>query len=71
MTLRNKKARDLYEHGKGQAGGRLALIAEAADLTFDELQEQLDLAGLQRIPNDDRAENLVTEIFATILEAQQ
>jgi hypothetical protein len=71
MSIQNHDARDLYERAQAGEGAfantKIEEIAKASDAAAEGILAAFKEAGLT-FPGDDRAENLVTAIFATACE---
>lgn len=70
MSIQNHTMRDRYAAAQALPRNAMDKIAAiAADQTFDELRKAAE--PRLKVPNDDRAENLVVNIFAFLIEANE
>jgi hypothetical protein len=71
MTLQNHTMRDRYENALNLPSKSLDYrAAKTSNNAFEQLDFFAKLRGL-KVHNDDRAENLVTAMFAFLIEANE
>lgn len=71
MTIRDKDAATLYTAMSDERRPRPPKVrraAQIADAAWDDLRAHAETAGM-KVPNDDRAENVVHAMFRSICEA--